>query len=151
MNHAGRYRRCPVVESLERRTLLATRVFFTNFDGHTEQLPGISAQFSGVTTTESVQGYEGYGTGTNIFSGAFLRNTTGGPPAGKNRQPGSPTTLTLTGLPAHKSVDLSFLLAIINSWDGLLPNPDAGPDYFNVSIDAKLIFSEAFDNVYHGF
>ena len=33
----------------------------------------------------------------------------------------SPTgvaTLTLTDLPAHTSVDLSFLLAIIDTWDG---------------------------------
>ena len=111
-------------------------VFSTDFNA------GVPAQFSGITTTEPVQGYEGLGTGSNVFGGDFLRNTSGknfggGPPPAK-------TTLTLTGLPAHSSVSLRFLLAIIDSWDG--NSCFAGPDIFNVKVDGLLIFSEVFEN-----
>ncbi len=107
-------------------------VFYANFNS------GVPPQFSGVTTIESVQGFNGLGTGTNVFDGNFLRNQTS--------YPASKTVLTLTGLPPHTSIDLNFLLAILESWDGLGPpeNPD-GPDYFNVVIDGTLVFSETFD------
>ena len=39
---------------------------------------GISAQWSGITNLESVQGYAGLGTGSDVFNGNFLRNETGG-------------------------------------------------------------------------
>src|SRR5262245_36707347 len=52
----------PVLERLENRTVLSTQVFFTDFDA------GAPSQFSGVTSTESVQGYAGIGTGSNAFS-----------------------------------------------------------------------------------
>src|SRR5262245_7169541 len=71
-------------------------------------------------------------------------NTTGGVPHGT---PGSPSTLTLSNLPAHTSVDLSFLPGIINSWDGDPPFLDAGPDVFNVTVDGASVFSNTFDNV----
>src|SRR5947209_20033051 len=111
-------------------------VFNTNFNA------GAPPEFSGVTTTEGVQGYAGLGTGLNVFSGNFLRNTTGnnfggGPPPLK-------TTLTLTDLPAHTSINLKFLLAIIDSWDG--DGCFAGPDVLNVTVDGFSIFSHAFEN-----
>src|SRR5207249_275852 len=65
-----------------------------------------------------------------------------------NASPGSPkgaTTLRLTGLPPHTSIDLDFLLAVIDSWDG--SNATSGPDLFNVTVDEKSIFSETFTNV----
>src|SRR5688572_19911308 len=71
-------------------------VFTTDFNA------GAPPEFSGVTTTEEVQGYAGLGTGLNVFGGDFLRNTSGGNPLGT---PGSPTTLTLTGLPHHSSIN----------------------------------------------
>ncbi|MCH8087406.1 MAG: hypothetical protein IIC81_06075 [Chloroflexi bacterium] len=64
--------------------------------------------------------------------------------------PGSPTTLTLTGLPPHRSVDINFLLAIIDSWDGSEPGEgpeactDCHPDIFTVTVDGDPVFSEAF-------
>ena len=58
----------------------------------------------------------------------------------------SRTRLTLTGLPAHTSVDVNFLLAIIDSWDGTGPNTFQ-PDYFNVAVDGVSVFSETFTNV----
>jgi len=74
-------------------------------------------------------GYSSYGFGDN-----FLWSN------------GPHITLTLTDLPAHDSIDLNFLLASIDTWDG---NTSAGgtvyPDYFNVAIDGTLIFRETFD------
>jgi hypothetical protein len=104
--------------------------FSTDFNG------GVPPQFSGVVTTESVQGYAEIATGANGFSGDLLRNSS---------NPPLPTTLTLTGLPAHASIDLRFLLAIIDSWDGD-GSSCCGPDSFTVTVDGKPLFSEVFNN-----
>jgi regulation of enolase protein 1 (concanavalin A-like superfamily) len=54
--------------------------------------------------------------------------------------------LTLTGLPPHTSIDINFLLAIIDSWDGSEPGActDCHPDIFTVTVDGNTLFSEAF-------
>jgi hypothetical protein len=91
-----------------------------------------AADWSGVGSIESVQGYTEDG-----FDGTFLRNTASGNPASK-------TTLTLTDLPEHTSIDLEFLLAIIDSWDGSPPGGCCNPDIFNVFVDGIEIFSESF-------
>lgn len=121
-----------------------TTVFSDNFDN------GVPSQISGTYTLSSTEGYSGKGNPGNTFSGNYLRNTSGGsyPYWGT---PGQPTTLTLTGLPAHDSVSIGFLLAIIDSWDGSYDaqNPGlffANWDYFNVSIDGTTIFSETFSH-----
>jgi hypothetical protein len=129
-------------------TTSATTYFF-DFDA------GISSQWSGITHPESVQGYAGLGTGSNVFSGNFLRNDTGGY-GDKPKSPDvpqTPTILTLTGLPAHTSVSLGFLLAVIDSWDGnsnaKIDKYPVGPDYFTVRVlDGTKIwtFSETFSN-----
>ncbi len=106
-------------------------VFEANFDS------GTPTEFSGSTTTEDVQGYAGLGTGSNVFGGDFLRNDT---------VPAATTTLTLTNLPPHDSISLSFLLAVIDSWDGASGTCFATGDGFNVSVDGTTIFSEAFEN-----
>ncbi len=105
-------------------------VFSTDFNS------GAPPEFSGVITTEGVQGYAGLGTGPNVFDGDFLRNTSGTPPL--------KSTLTLTGLPPHTSISLGFLLAIIDSWDGI--GCFAGTDTFSVRVDGSLVFSEVFEN-----
>ncbi len=110
----------------------AVSVFSTDFNA------GAPPEFSGVTTTEGVQGYAGLGTGLNVFGGNFLRNTTAPP---------LKTTLTLAGLPAHTDVTLSFLLAIIDSWDGS-GGHGFGPDIFNVTVDGSSILAETFDNFF---
>jgi hypothetical protein len=101
----------------------STTVFSTDFDS------GAPAEFSGVTTTESVQGYTAVG-----FTGNLLRNP--------SVSPIQNTTLTLTGLPTHNTVDINFLLAIIDSWDGNGGNP--GPDSFVVTVDGVTVFNEVF-------
>jgi hypothetical protein len=109
--------------------------YFNNFDSAPTVTPGISASLSGVTTTEGVQDYSGLGPSGNQFGGNFLRNDSTGNPA-------QYTTLTLTGLPTHTSINIEFLFAIIDSWDGSYESD--GPDYFNVKVNGTLIFSETF-------
>lgn len=112
--------------------------FSTDFES------GVPAEFSGFTTTEPVQGYAGVGTGTNLFAGSFLRNDSGGDPSAGGTTPQTPTTLTLTNLPAHTSIDINFLLAIIGSWNSA--TDPQGPDIFNVTVDGTSVFSENFRN-----
>jgi len=121
-------------------TSSASTFYYSNFNH------GIPPEWSGnKNLLEGVQGYAGLGSGGNVFSGDFLRNESGG----YGITP-TPTVLTLTGLPAHTSVRLGFLLAIIGSWDGnskdKINRYPVGPDYFNVEVDGKIIFSETFRN-----
>jgi len=90
--------------------------------------------FSGVVSIESVQGFSEDG-----FEDQFLRNTSGGSFGGGSPQA---TVLILTDLPPHTTVDIGFLLAIIDSWDGSDGSPS--PDFFNVAIGEEIIFSETF-------
>lgn len=106
--------------------------FAADFD---EEVP---KQFSGVTSTSKVQGYANVGWPGNRFSGKFLHNSATGNPA-------AATTLTLTKLPAHTSISVGFLLALIDSWDG--SSAEYGPpDVFNVTVDDKVVFSRHFSN-----
>lgn len=112
---------------------LRQSVYSNNFDDAPTVAPGVSASLTMNGSLVGVEGYAGLGTGGNTFAGRFLRNDSPGNPAAK-------TTLTLSDLPAHTSVDLDFLAAMIDSWDG-----ERGPDFFNVEVDGRLIFSETFD------
>jgi len=78
-------------------------------------------------TIESVQGYLGLGTPGNQFAGSFLRYTSLGI---------ADTKLTLYNLPPHDHVTVSFLLAIIDSWDGT--------ELLKVSVDGVELFSHWF-------
>ena len=112
------------------------RIFYTDFNS------GAPSQFQGIATTVGVEGFNGIGTGNNRFGGNFLRNATGGSQGGGGSV-GAPqirTVLTLTGLPEHNSIDLNFLFAAIDSWDG--SEPPYGPDVFNVVVDGRTIFRE---------
>ncbi len=101
-------------------------VFSTDFESE------IPSEFSGVTTLTGTQGYSNYGFGSN-----FLRNAA---------QSGH-TVLTLTNLPPHTELALSFDLAIIDSWDGNTIIGGAIPqDFFNVTVDSGTVFSATFDN-----
>ena len=116
-------------------------VFSDDFDGGQTTSPGVSAAYSGITTTESVQNYAGLGPSGNQFGGSFLRNVTGGSPTGTA---GTMTTLTLTGLPAHTSVDVGFLLGTLDTWDGITGSSGTAPDYFNVLVDGTEVFEASF-------
>ena len=80
-----------------------------------------------------------------------MRNRSGeilGPESPPNPVPVQPTILTLTDLPSHDSIDVNFLLAIIDTWDGTATSCaiENGPDVFNVTVDGASIFSHTFDN-----
>jgi hypothetical protein len=47
------------------------------------------------------------------------------------------------GLPAHTSVSMDFLLAAIDSWDGLTGG--YSPDIFDVQVEGTSVFSAGFD------
>ncbi len=100
-----------------------TQVFSTDFES------GYPAEFTAHLGSglEGVQGYAGLGPTGNQFGGNFLRYT---------EVTLHPTTLVLTGLPAHDHVDLDFLLAVIDSWDGT--------ELFQVRVDDVLLFSHLF-------
>lgn len=121
----------------------------------------LTSEWSDITTVsnirvEGVGLYDGLGSTGNQFSGNFLRNESGGYGATPADPviPQTPTTLTLTGLPAHNSVSLGFLLAVIDSWDGnsteKISDYPVGPDYFNVKVNGNLIFSATFYNISDG-
>ncbi len=109
-------------------------VFSTDFN------KGLPPQFSGIADIVGVQGYAGYGLEPNVFSGYFLRNFS---------IPPKPTTLALDNLPAHTSIDLHFLLAIIDSWDGYGPDTCCGPDKLTITVDGKPILDAIFDNAWN--
>lgn len=109
-------------------------IFFDDFDGGRTTLPGVMATWSGVTQVESVQGFAGLGTSSQ-FGGNFLRN---------DSNPPTNTWLTLSNLPSHSAVNLGFLLAVIDSWDGV--GSSWGFDTFTMTVDGHPIFSTVFDN-----
>ncbi|MCX5893147.1 MAG: hypothetical protein NTW80_09285 [Deltaproteobacteria bacterium] len=133
-------------------TTSATIYFSDDFSGTTTS----SAWSGSANSLESVQSYNGLGSGSNVFRGNFLRNESGGynSTATYSVVPQTPTVLTLTGLSEHTSVRLGFLLAIIGSWDGSstgeISGYTVGPDYFNVKVDGRSIFSQTFTNFSDG-
>ncbi|MDD1615526.1 MAG: putative rhizobiocin/RTX toxin and hemolysin-type calcium-binding protein, partial [Methylococcaceae bacterium NSP1-2] len=115
------------------QTLSPINVYANDFDGHQLFGNGTTGGLSGYQSIESVQGYTADG-----FSGNFLRNDSGGHGIAAN-----PTTLTLTNLPTHNVIDINFLLALIDSWDGA-----NGPDFFNVNVDGVSVLQITSANAY---
>ena len=120
----------------------ATLVFSDDFDTGPTISGGVTASYSGVTTTAAVGGYAGVGSGSNQFGGNFLHNATGGVPSIGTA--GMATTLTINNLPAHDSISIDFLLATIDSWDGIDGSAGVTGDYFNVHVDGVSVFRDTF-------
>lgn len=111
-------------------------IYSNDFDGNAVVSSGVTASdilVPGISDAESIQGLP------SPFSGNLLRNTTAGNPA-------SYTTLSLGNLPSHNSIDINFLLAFIDSWDGSSIG-SFSPDFFNVNIDGITILQIASNNV----
>ena len=127
----------PVVTSEGNTASLS--VFSTDFES------GVPDEFTGFTSTTAVEGFAGLGTNSNVFAGQFLQNDSGccslDPSTGQ-----TPTRLTLTDLPSHQSVDVDFLLAIINSWESSDDSSVYGPDNLVVTVDGTQIFNDNFRN-----
>ena len=89
---------------------------------------GLPAEMSAPgTELAAVQGWNGLGPAGNQFGGQFLRYTS---------VPLFDTRLVLRNLPAHSHVSVGFLLALIDSWDGV--------ELFQVTVDGALLFSHWF-------
>jgi hypothetical protein len=112
-------------------------LFFENFDGGGFVVAPASGGFTGYTHTQSVENFSGLGTGTNVVSGLYLHNGTGD---NFTNSPSLKSTIQISGLPAHTGIELKFLLAIIDTWDG------NGGDFFHVDVDGTSIFKETFYN-----
>jgi hypothetical protein len=112
-------------------------VFFENFDGGGLVVAPATGGFTGYVNTQSVEGFSGLGTGTNVVSGRYLHNATGD---NFTNSPSLKSTIQLSNLPPHAGVQLKFLLAIIDTWDG------AFNDFFHVDVDGTSIFRESFYN-----
>lgn len=105
-----------------------TTVFSSDFNS---AIP--SAITPGTAQLTDVQKFAGLGPTGNQFGGQFLRSATG-----------NTVTLTLTGLPDHSAINLSFLFAAIDSLDGTGSFPSG--DFFHVKLDGSTIFRESFAN-----
>jgi hypothetical protein len=104
----------------------------------------VGTEWSGTTITTAVQGLGGMGGISGaVFSGGLLYNPTGGD-ALLNPAPCAPSVLSLGGLPSHSHLSLSFLLAIIDSWDGLGGVGGGSPDAFVVRVDGVEVFNQVF-------
>ncbi|RYD66617.1 MAG: PEP-CTERM sorting domain-containing protein [Verrucomicrobiaceae bacterium] len=103
-------------------------VFTTDFD------TALPAEISpGSATLTPVQGFGALGPTGNSFGGSFLRSPTA-----------NVVTLQLTGLPAHTTVNIGFLLAAIDSLDGSGSYPSG--EYFHIKLDGVTIFRESLAN-----
>ncbi|HOB94115.1 MAG TPA: PEP-CTERM sorting domain-containing protein [Aquabacterium sp.] len=102
-------------------------LFSDNFDGAQTTAAGVTAAWSGITTTGSGGAMVG-------FSGNFLWN--------KSMRQAS--TLTLGGLSGYSNINVAFRLAFVDSWDGTTGSP--APDYFNVSIDGDGVLQLTCNN-----
>lgn len=94
---------------------------------------GIPSGISGTGVLTPTEGYSAYG-----FGNTFLRTEAG-------NGVGNGIHFSLNNLPVHTSVSVDFLLAIIDSWDGI-GNSTHGPDGLSVAIDGNVIFAEVFEN-----
>lgn len=117
-------------------------VYSNGFDADEQFGSGVIGGLSGNTTLTDVQMFAGIGDADGSFGGEFLRNS-------DNGNPQAPTILDLSGLPTHTAVEISFLLAIIDTWDGDVfpPNLNEAPDYFNIVLDGIVVFRESFTNL----
>jgi hypothetical protein len=101
-----------------------TVAYANDFDGHETLGAGVTGGFQESTDIPAgnfhVESVRGLGTlperdpanPWNAFSGNFLRNGQAGNPQT------IPDILILDNLPAHSTISLSFLLGLIDSWDG---------------------------------
>lgn len=111
-------------------TSQAIVVYSHNFDD------GLAPGFSGYVKLEDVPEAVKNQSGGEI-AGKLLRNDTSGHPA-------PATVLTLTGLPAHTHLNLSFIFLAIDTWESY--SGWYGPDYLRVKVDGITIFEHSFTN-----
>ncbi|MBL8220758.1 MAG: PEP-CTERM sorting domain-containing protein [Bryobacterales bacterium] len=100
----------------------------------------------GIAGAEVIVFQEDFETGSapSQFSGGTVQTTGGIHASVGNHQLRGEPTLTLTGLPAHQQIRISFTFLAWDSWDGI--GSGDGPDYLNVKLDGTSLFAETFAN-----
>ena len=108
--------------------------YSNNFDGPVVTASGVTASLSGASV-QSVQGLSGLGASGNKFGGNFL----------SSYGAGSIATLTLSGLPTHTGINLTGLLAALDSWDSS-NGGCCSPDVFQITVDGVTVFNDTYNN-----
>jgi hypothetical protein len=108
-----------------------------DYDGGATSDPAYShVSFAGASVNIPAAGFAGLGVGSNVFAGNLLRDAEG--------QPGVGAGGTFTNLPLGGTLSFSFLLAVIDSWDGVdLTN---GPDTFRLTINGVEAYATTLSN-----
>lgn len=118
-------------------TMLA---YYSDFDAVATVGAGINAsQFGGIE--QSVQGLAGLGNGGNQFSGNFLSSFDPLFSFGPN------ATLILSNLPTHSSINITGLLAVMDTWDSDAGAVCCNPDYFQILVDGPVVFQDTYNNI----
>mgnify|MGYP000291861373 CR=1 FL=1 len=127
---------CPAVNAVP---VNASTLYSNDFDSAEFVLAGVTATFdSGSATRATIGSVQGFA--LDGFSGNMVIS---------DGVASSAARLLLSNLPEHDSISVSFLLGLINSWDGTTNAlaPSTAPDFFNVSVDGVSVFSETFRNI----
>ena len=110
-----------------------TIVYANNFDGNERLHDQVLATLSGGIRCP-VERFAGLGPAGCHMEGQMLCAVSG-----------EVFRVQLSNLPPHESVDLNFLLAVIDSWDGT--QEEAGEfDALEVRVDGEAVFRECFCN-----
>jgi hypothetical protein len=102
----------------------ASLLYSNDFDALPTLAPGVTA---GGFTNGGLEAASTFGAWTgNYFANRSLGN------------PAAASVLTLSNLPAHSSVNISFILGFLESWDSSDPSPWS-PDYLKIEVDGSTI------------
>ncbi len=120
---------------------LAIVVYSNDFDAPSALGSGVSGSLSFTTASgQGVldgQGFKGLGNAGQTFGGNLLRQSMQ-----------NSVVLSLSNLPTHDLLDIGFLFASIDTWDGTDVFPGfPSPDIFRVTVDGTTVFDESFRNV----
>lgn len=103
----------------------ANLLYSNDFDALPTLAPGVTA---GGFTNGGLEAANTFGSWTgNYFANRSLGN------------PAAASVLTLSNLPAHSAVDISFILGFLESWDSSNANQAFSPDYLKIEVDGSTI------------
>ena len=102
----------------------ASLLYSNDFDALPTLAPGVTA---GGFTNGGLEAANTFGS----WTGNYFANRSMGDPA-------TASVLTLSNLPAHSAVNISFILGFLESWDSSDPSPWS-PDYLKIEVDGSTI------------
>lgn len=129
---------CAMIAAEAKATTITA--YSSGFDAAATVAPGVTASLTG-GLVQSVQGLVGLGNGGNVFGGNFLSSFD--PAFG----PTSSATLILSNLPSHSSINITGLLAAMDTWDSDAGAVCCSPDYFQILVDGVLVFQDTYNNI----